>query len=340
MHYSTNCISHSNIEAKNCEMRTLIFPILGGRGNRYFQLNAALNIASSLDYKRILCLVRRNEQFSFEDLDIQMNSPLISKIDFKYLRIDGFCGRAVWKLIHLQIRLSSETGRIFRQIKRASGFFLSALLTSRMRSIVKVVTSDNTGFFEIPRTRASILCIGYFQSLNYGNVVKYLYKKSDEVNLEQRLDNSKRVLIHLRRGDYHLSHELGILKASYYAKIVNKLLTENECLQFSVFSDEVLEEKLVKTIFGSDLTKLNISLFFANSFSESESFALMSKEFDYYVIANSSFSYWASVIGQTDESKVYCPYPWFNTAPTPRGIYNEGWIRCRSEFKELELDGE
>ena len=161
-------------------MRTLIFPVLGGRGNRYFQLNAALSIAQSLGYKRIFCLVRKTEKFTFEELDIDMKSPLISGIDFQYLRLEGLLGKIVWKLIHLQIRYSSES-KIFRLlIKSLSGFILAIILSLMFGKVVKVFTSDNTGYSEIPKARNSMLCIGYFQSLKYGNIVKYLYKRNKE----------------------------------------------------------------------------------------------------------------------------------------------------------------
>lgn len=318
-------------------MRTLIFPVLGGRGNRYFQLNAALSIAQSLGYKRIFCLVRKKEKFTFEELDIDMKSPLISGIDFQYLRLEGLLGKTVWKLIYLQIRYSSESKISLLRIKSLSGSILAILLSLMLGKVVKVFTSDNTGYSEIPKARNSMLCIGYFQSLKYGNTVKYLYKRNKESIDEEATDVTKRAMIHIRRGDYLQSPELGVLKITYYRKIVNELLKEVPSLNFSVFSDEALGESAIKAMLGDEVPSDRLSLFFGNSFDESETFSIMSRYFDYYVIANSSFSYWATVIGQEDGSRVFCPFPWFNIAPTPQFIYNSGWICVPAVFIEDPL---
>jgi len=316
-------------------MRTLIFPVLGGRGNRYFQLNAALSIAESYGYKRIFCIVRKNEKFTFEDIEIDMKSPLISNIEFEYLRLNGFFGRFVWKLIHLQIRYSSGYKFSHLQIKNVSGFILALLISFALGSIVKVFTSDNTGYSEISKPGNSMLCIGYFQSLKYGEIVKNLYSRGKESNDKETTDVSKRVMIHIRRGDYLQSHELGVLKTDYYRKIISELSREEKSLSFSVFSDEVLGDNTINELFGEEVSRSNVSLYLGDSFSESETFSLMARHFDFYLIANSSFSYWATVIGRKDGSRVFCPQPWFKMAPSPKGIYNSEWISCPAEFMEV-----
>lgn len=321
-------------------MKTLIFPVLGGRGNRYFQLNAALRIAKSLEYKRIVCLVRKKEKFVFEDLDIDMNSPLISEIDFKYLQFNGLFGSAIWKSIHLQIRLSSKTEFPLLQVKQLSEFFLCLLISLRLGLFVRVFTSDNVGYSEIPRVRTSMLTIGYFQSLAYGDLIKHLYQRRKKKFEELTTKDFKRAMIHIRRGDYRLSDDLGLLNTQYYSKIIKELLKENASIHFHVFCDEVLNDAEIESIIGNDAPNSKISLFFGNSFSEKRTFSLMSEFYDYYVMANSSFSYWATVIGQSEVSRVFCPFPWFKVAPTPRDIYRSDWVKCPAEFVEEKSDEE
>lgn len=321
-------------------MRTLIFPVLGGRGNRYFQLNAVLSTAKLLDYKRVICLVRKKEGFVFEDLDIDMKSPLISEIEFRYLRLNGLIGGAVWKSIHMQIRLSSKSKFPLLQIRQLNELFLCIIVSLRLGLFVKVFTSDNVGYCEISRVRTSILSIGYFQSLDYGDIIKHLYQRSEETFDKQTEKKFKRVMIHIRRGDYRLSQDLGILKGEYYSKIIKDLLRENVPLHFHIFCDEVLDHAEIDSIIGDVGPNTKTSLFFGNSFSEKKTFSLMSEYYDYYVMANSSFSYWATVIGQRQISKVFCPFPWFNLAKTPRNIYRFDWIKCPAEFEEYTLDEE
>jgi hypothetical protein len=315
-------------------MKTLIFPVLGGRGNRYFQLNAAISIALSQQFDRVLCLVRNNEDFCFEDIDIDINSPLLSGLKFEYLRVEGRVDRLVWKLIHIQIRLALGSFLLKSFLLSCTGIALTLILAFQLRERVRVVASDNIGFVETENKGTSILCIGYFQSSKYGTYVKQLYRRDEEKPITTQCNKeSKRVMIHLRKGDYKFSPELGILAPAYYAKIIDDLMQENTLLHFSIFSDEELGEEIVQDVVGRKSVNLDVNLYPGNLYGDKVSFALMSEHFDYYIIANSSFSYWAAVIGQSEDSKVFYPYPWFKNAPTPRFLVNDHWIKCRAEFE-------
>jgi hypothetical protein len=140
-------------------------------------------------------------------------------------------------------------------------------------------------------------------------------------------------MIHIRRGDYRLDPDLGVLSFSYYAKIVNTLIETNSELHFSIFSNEDLDDSVVGEIFGKQASKVNVSLYPGNKFGERETFAIMSDNYDFFVIANSSLSYWAATLGQGESSQVICPFPWFRTTPTPGWLYRDAWIIRNAEFE-------
>lgn len=119
----------------------------------------------------------------------------------------------------------------------------------------------------------------------------------------QKAQEPNSVALHVRRGDYlTLYKENNILDSDYYDKAIQRIKTmiRNPC--FLVFSDDLdYAEEMVK--------KHDVQYHIVNGNSGSASYMdmyLMSLCSN-FVIANSSFSYWAALLGRTDRSVVICP---------------------------------
>jgi len=165
--------------------------------------------------------------------------------------------------------------------------------------------------------------LGYFQSWRYLEGVKQELKKrilnatNLDANAQSWITDQKHqisklkdpVLVHLRRGDYLLPAHRdfhGLLDDSYYRRALDVLSNNQELRSVYVISDDV---NLARDLFGflpdvhylvqppelSDVATL-----------------LVAAGFRRYVIANSSFSWWAAWL--SDSNEVVAPKQWFARA--------------------------
>jgi hypothetical protein len=57
-----------------------------------------------------------------------------------------------------------------------------------------------------------------------------------------------------------------------------------------------------------------------------------------YVIANSSFGWWAAYLKKDKNARVFAPSPWFANLPEPCDLFPPEWILTPSDFKTIELE--
>jgi hypothetical protein len=120
--------------------------------------------------------------------------------------------------------------------------------------------------------------------------------------------------LHLRRHDYQ---HLGLCADNYYLEAVKWFVSKfGGDVQFFVFTDEPLfTSDLFKTLAGNALISV------VSTRDHLADFLLLSL-CDHFVIANSSYSWWAAYLGETSESIVFSPYsPWIvgsEMDPAPR----------------------
>jgi hypothetical protein len=178
--------------------------------------------------------------------------------------------------------------------------------------------SDPFGYSEIPSVDHLDL-IGYFQNENYfreyKNDIKSLLKPKSEI-IERCSVNKKTTAIHIRRGDYlKFPDHHPVCSMDYYNRSIEKLKSITD--KFLIFSDDIEWCK--------------------NNFIGDFEFSLESDEFidlikmsmcDNFIIANSSFSWWGSYLGN-DDSIVIAPDNWVGPGyfnKKWRGIYRENMI--------------
>ena len=139
-------------------------------------------------------------------------------------------------------------------------------------------------------------------------------------------DNS--VAIHIRRGDYVTNPDAnslhGICPISYYKNVVKYLKSKFKNLDFFVFSDD------------PNWAKSNLSFIkYLNVVDHNdadhnyEDFRLM-YSCNHFIIANSSFSWWAAWLGSSPDKIVIAPDQWFLTQEhDTRDIVPESWVRLK-----------
>jgi hypothetical protein len=166
------------------------------------------------------------------------------------------------------------------------------------------------GYHEVNLTQ-SVSLSGHFQS------EKYFSHTIDEVKWYMRMKDeppqNDYVAIHWRAGDY--STEAGYhprMTMDYYRPAMDLF----HGAKFLVFSDNI---PVAKEMFGP-------SVEYSEGGDYLQDFKLM-KKCASFIIANSSYSAMAAVLGEHPNKQVVAPRPWFGPAAqiTGEDIYGEGW---------------
>jgi len=207
--------------------------------------------------------------------------------------------------------------------------FYKGFLYSGENPKFKYNDEPNDGvYMKIPFQNTDIFLRGYFPSPKYFNnilpLLKYLVEFPPKLaeSLEYKykdLFRKNTVLCHARRGDYEVFFiQFGPLTNEYY-KLGKSLVDKTaENSHYVLVSD--------------DLSFFRKSLLFTNenaTYIEEDDIGtlyVMSRS-QYYIMANSTFSWWGAVIGTP--KLIICPKQWFG----PKGpkhwedIYMDSWVK-------------
>lgn len=151
---------------------------------------------------------------------------------------------------------------------------------------------------------------GHFQSERYFehclDEAKWYFRMKDEP------PQNDYVAIHVRRGDYDDHYHPRIPEGYYRAA-----MAEFPGRKFLVFSDDI---QACKEMFGSEVE-------YSEGRDYLEDFKLL-KRCHSFIIANSTYSSMAAVLGDAKDKKVIAPRPWFGsgyTEITGEDIYGSDW---------------
>jgi hypothetical protein len=157
--------------------------------------------------------------------------------------------------------------------------------------------------------------IGYFQNNEITQDVISKMKGLSLLQISSVLDehivlanDEKPLVLHIRRGDYRQNPDLGCLSEDYYRKTLQEVWRKGKFNKIWLFSDDL----------ESSLGMLDPSLHpsvrvIDQKISPAETFEIM-RLGSGYIIANSSFSFWAAALRRNQDSIVYAPLPWFKKA--------------------------
>jgi hypothetical protein len=162
-------------------------------------------------------------------------------------------------------------------------------------------------FNELPN-RKNLYLVGSFQSekyfIDYKDDIINLFDLSDisveDFKKEIEFDSNTFTSVHIRRGDYLNGINLVFhspCSKGYYLSAMN-LITDSK---FIFFSDDM---EWVRQNFKGD------NIFYSPFNNELQDFKLMS-ECNHHIIANSTFSWWASYLNKNQNKKIIGPKNWF-----------------------------
>ncbi len=178
--------------------------------------------------------------------------------------------------------------------------------------------------------------IGYFQSYKWAeesDIFKKLMKlklknQQNVLDLKNEADELNPVIIHFRFGDYLEEELFGIPSIKYYesaVEAINSFSTTNR--HFWVFSDEIEKARESINLLGIE----SVRYFNSDQFSPSETLEVMRFGSD-FIIANSTFSWWAAFLRYNRGGRVISPTPWFKRMSGPNDLVPESWIQLPSQF--------
>ena len=295
----------------------------GGLGNQLFGLAAALFVSNNITIIGKLSNATMNSDKRPEVMRLTSNlgikyiepadivSPLLSKLH-NYFLVGKLNVRSHWALKFIPI--AYRTIRLFvRYIyPRNTEFFVASDL----------------GYVKFP-TERNLILVGYFQSYRWTeskrvlNILQSQFSEMEKriAKFVRRAQTDKPIIVHVRLGDYKEEDSFGILTENYYSCALDEIIKFYPESPIWVFSDEpgAARDKIQKRfhkkcIWASEIFQLNAL----------ETLTLMRFGLG-YIIANSSFSWWAATLAVDPHAKVYYPSPWFKDAPDPSDLIPSNW---------------
>lgn len=302
--------------------------LAGGLGNQIFQLAAGLAYlqapADSLELDWNLGKPRLNSKGlpALCDYIVPDGIKIRKKNLFSYLGSKSF-----GYLIRMgSMPRSFEKLRLVKLLITALGSWALVLYFKANRT---PVISNDLGYsgVEIPKKR--ILLVGYFQSYRYfleNGVIEKL-RKMELVNPSKALldyqkmaKEDKPLVVHFRLGDYLTEENFGIPDENYYREAITALWRTGEYKKIWVFSDDI---DIAKTKFPQEFV-YDAKWIEPVSASAAENLEIM-RLGQGFVIANSTFSYWAATLSHFANAKVIAPNPWFKKLDSPKDLLPPAW---------------
>jgi hypothetical protein len=293
--------------------------IAGGLGNQLFQIAGAL---SSTDQKVhvVTCLGKPKKhagELEVSRLDFQ------GRVQFEKCRKRHYLSPLAFRAM-LSLA-TTRSGIPKKSLYRSALLVLSGVIISmHLYKFVFPRISSGVGYDPKFRESKGNLFIGYFQTYRISASVKEIVtnalNKFEENSLSSKA-NSPRLLIHLRFGDYRNEPTFGLLTPEYFSNALRSLDVESALNVISVFSDE--PQEALKLLPSHYLSRIKVE-----EMAEESPLVTLCRMRGYksYIIANSTFSWWAAYTSQA--TSVYVPDPWFVTGENPVDLIPENWTRA------------
>ena len=250
----------------------IICRLAGGLGNQIFQLGTGLLLAHKSGIKRIML-----DDSALKNYDIQRENELLGFFDLTKLKIEiNFCNSTFTKLR------------------------LPKLLPLKARKY-PFVNDKNFQFILKNPNKQFLLIDGYFQECltqqDFDTEIQIL----KDMFIQRSLEKQDGCVIHIRGGDFVKLGWNSVTSKEYYKNAIEKMKDNYNQNDFYIVTDD-------KDYSETILKDLNIKYKFIGN-SMYEDFNLIGS-FKYRVLSSSTFSLWASALGNNDNSIVIAPKEW------------------------------
>lgn len=307
--------------------------VTGGLGNQLFQLAAGLYRHSSrINLEQTLGKPRmtKDGRMALEDFVLPHHVRVLPKRKFK---------RNFSKVFNFLLRrsVSPKFARQTRGYVSLIRIFAKLAVFVEIKKFANLVIAKDNGYSKLEYVkRGNEFLIGYFQTYEWLNddytklAMNSLRLKEVNPDLEAflaKFQGHKKLMIHIRMGDYRDHDNFGILPTSYFASSLSLLKEIAEVSSYTIwlFSDEPSfafellppewqEKSVIVPDFGGEACVTLEAM----------------RHADAYIISNSTLSWWGAQLRYNKGAKVIAPSPWFRNEIEPNLLIPTEWERVRA----------
>jgi hypothetical protein len=306
--------------------------LMGGLGNQLFQYATATYVAEGgqITFESKLGNPRKNSHGKPELMS------LVSETEYA-LGGELKTSKFVQKMINYSIRKSAASGTP-RKFIRTLEFLILVGLKIQNSSLKSVYISPGLGLdVGLNSTISPSFLIGYFQSrlmLDDKDVFSKMMDLSvqkpstDFLKSESQIREAKPLVIHVRLGDYLLEPSFGIPSVGYLESGLRYLVAKTKVERIWLFSDD--PQKAISLI--PEEFKAKAFVVDNPNLSAAESLQLM-RYGSGYLIANSTFSWWAAQLRFDRNAPVVAPRPWFKGGNHSLELIPPEWVQLDSDLR-------
>jgi len=252
----------------------IIVRLAGGLGNQIFQLGAGLLLANKHNINKIIL-----DDSSLSSYKVKRKNELINFFDFDKSNIQiEFKKKWITKL-------------------RLPKFFCFNINNN-------IFVSDKNFQITLQYSKKKFFILdGYFQFIlnqNDFNLMSKLLNSMNIKNYNNEIDNNSCV-VHIRGGDFIKLGWNIITPKEYYLDAMQLMEKEYQIKNFIIITDDI---EYAKTILGD----YQFNYFFQNSSIENDFYTI--QKYTKRILSSSTFSLWASMLGNNINSTVIAPKHW------------------------------
>ena len=290
----------------------IIVKIQGGLGNQIFEYAFGRAVQNEYGGKLLLDIssYKKDQHRDFKLEKFQLNPDIIVDDSGKYNKYYGMKE-------NLFIRIGAH-------------YFPNILL--KIGSKAGIYIWDKVDYKKlILKKRKNILLQGYWQSEEYFKNISG--KIRDEIKIKDKeclindeiyeeINRTNAVCVHIRLTDFlsKKNDRFAQCTLAYYLKGVELIKKKVENPRFYIFTDDV---KLAQSMFKFGSVPV---FYISQKYTDIESFKLMSS-CKYFIIANSTFSWWGAYLSEYQQKIVICPEKWFNDNTDIKYLLPKQWIK-------------
>ena len=274
--------------------------IYGGLGNQLFQLA----------FGESLKITYNNVNIKYIDLTKYAYTKRQWELDFLNIKPLSISKREIYTIFFKR----------FINSKFNSNFLYFGIVNEKQHKYIQNCLKKNRDF----------ILDGYWQSEKYFynnkfDIKTFLNSKNKNFSIKNRDSKNQKVAVHIRLGDYKNTLEGRknhlVCNFEWYKNAIIYLKSVNKDLKFTVFSDD---KELVKKEFRNfENLEINDSDYSNSAYKD----LFEMTKYDHFIISNSSYSWWASYLGEKENSKIIAPKYWFKNLKTREvPLYRENWI--------------
>jgi hypothetical protein len=311
-------------------MKKIIIVLTGGLGNQLFQMQFAKHIKSQKNcqvYFDIALGKPRGENDTPDSFHFGIPGEVIKS------RKSKSASKAIGYILRSSYApMGFEKTTIHRFFAK---FFASTMLSIHFRTFITALSPRDLGFDKGFNPKVSnLITMGYFQSYLFsdknarGKKTFSICPKSDSIDFYKNLaEIEKPIIVHVRRSDYASEEYFGLLGPKYYERAIYEVLAQTNSNKIWLFSDEpkiaitLLPERyqdqvrILEEIDNSPANTLEVMRLGTG-----------------YVVANSTFSWWAAFSSYLENPVVAAPELWFKNMKSPNNLIPSSWIKIDSDF--------